>query len=267
METKLIRYKTVTDFLQAANGKSVLKDENRSSRTGGFAFTGTKNFQEALDLAKKGWPEGTKRARSFSMKIKKALDATGYKKEWRSEVYGGGTLQVTAYIEGRPDCYRHLKKKTSQKFLRIVFSGGASGTVGKDTLIIRGAMAALLCETLEAEGYRVQVDLAFCTEDELKLETTVTLKNYSESIDLDRLVFFTAHPSSLRRLSFSQRECLPKEIRELIGIPGDYGIPSNPDDRGDIWFPSARSNDPAWQTPESAAAFVRRMLAEKGIEI
>jgi len=101
----------------------------------------------------------------------------------------------------------------------------------------------------------------------VQIDTLVTIKKYDESLDLDRIAFFLAHPSANRRLAFSFKETLPSAWRTAVNVPGNYGYPCDTEDTGDLYFRTMHGRDEAWSSAEGAVGEVKKMLSDKGISI
>jgi hypothetical protein len=267
-------FKSVEDFLHAvATRPSQMKE--RFSRGYHPEFTLTDSFDEAMTLARMGWREGADKAREMSQRLSGSFPGeVRNRREWRPQVYGGGTLNVASYLQGRPDCYSHRSFQRADKFVRIVMNIGALGSVLPETMIARGVAAAALTDYLELNGYRVSILMVSkCSRGlgQYSIGLSVPLKNYNESLDLDRVAFFTAHPSSLRRLVFSYRETCPAGLREQLGVDESMSYGSSVDvpeliKPTDIYFPKVTGYD-GWDDAESAAVKLREILANYGIKI
>lgn len=243
----------------------------RSSREkGNQAFRGSDSFESTLDLAYKGWPEGTEKAKELTFALESVTSKVSYRTKLSREVQGGGTLLIPDHIQGLPDPWLHRQKKKENKFVRIVFNGTASGGVDKEVLVARGTVAAALIDTLELNGYRVKVELYTGVKgNKASCQVTVCLKEFHESLDLDRLVFFVGHPSSLRRLFFSIEENLDADMRGRlnVGYGNGYPIDAPNDSRGDVYFPMAYATEEQWTNTESAQKFLGEKLSEFGISL
>lgn len=265
------QFADIDSFLTAAENPSEMDTGDRSSRQPSSDWYGNVSWEQTLELARLGWPDGARRAREFSARLLSELSFSGgAERTWIAGPYGGGSLQMPAYLQGAPNCYLHPRKIPSNKFARVVISGTVSAVISADTMIARGVVATVICDALEAHNYRVQIDLAQSTgRYPDHHETFITLKNYQEPLDLDRVVFFAAHPASLRRLAFSFWETQEKNFRHKYNIKagGGYGRPCEVEDRGEIYFPMGSAGQTAWSNPAAAIEHLRKLLAERGIEL
>jgi hypothetical protein len=267
-------FRSIEEFLDAvANRPSQMAD--RYSRGYHPQFTLTDSFDEALTLAKLGWREGAAKAREMSQRLSGSFPGeVRNRREWRPQVYGGGTLNVASYLQGRPDCYSHRSFQRADKFVRIVMNIGALASVEPETMIARGVAAAALTDYLELNGYRVSILMVSkCSRGlgDYSIGLSVPLKNYNEALDLDRVVFFTAHPASLRRLVFSYRETQPLAIRTELGVDESMSYGRSVDvpelvKPTDIYFPKVSGYD-GWTDAETAAVKLKAILENYGIKI
>ena len=269
-------FETIEAFLQASAGPSDMDTCDRTSRLEisqrGDDFFMSETFEAALELAIKGWPEGAKQARTISISAAENLQRTAApRREWHRAVYGGGGLLVNSYLQGQPDCYLHKIKERSNNFIRLVLNVGAVGAVSSEILVRRGVTAAAVCEYLELNCYRVKIQFAYRNASgDYDAEWLVTLKNFNESLDLDRIAFFLGHPSCLRRLIFSHEETFSAPWRRALNIGNNYGRGSDTGrellGEDSIYLGRADTGN-NWHSVEAAIVEMKTVLAKKGIKI
>ncbi|MBM7554528.1 hypothetical protein JOC33_003466 [Thalassobacillus pellis] len=136
----------------------------------------------------------------------------------------------------------------------------------------RGAAITALVSTLERAGRRCEVvAVSRAYEGASSIEYRITLKSSQEKVNLPSIAFALAHPSMLRRLVFSARECEGKEIRDKVGIgKGDgYGIPTDIKEieSGTIYLSAMRGRDAQWKSETAATAWIGSELKAQGIEL
>ena len=105
-------------------------------------------------------------------------------------------------------------KSIPQKVKAISLVVGITENCGTDTKeFIKSGIAALgVVNSLELQGYRVNLKVAckvsrMCDE---RVFCTVTVKNYRDHLDLQKLCFPLAHPSMFRRFGFKWMETVPE---------------------------------------------------------
>jgi hypothetical protein len=273
-ENSKYHFDNVTQWLDACDASSEMSEDNRSSRREDYnwqdkhSWTKSRDYSHAREFATLGWKDGAEMARKVSERVRASLDNLVPQriKHFRRQVYGGGTLLVSNYLRGEPDCYLHMKREKAKKFVRVVVNVAASAGIDANVLVRRGVVLAGIIDALELHNYRVKVDLALGLRgNKLHHETYVSLKDFSESLELDRLVFWLAHPASLRRFWFSFAETLTSRERRDIGVPGGYGMPSEVTDKGDVYLPKAHLEEAYWRNEETATKQLVELFKSKGI--
>jgi len=261
-------YRDIDSWIEAVLDQSEMNDNNRDSRKVG-SWGGTNTFDKAIDLARKGWKKGAALAKELSEFMTANLTTTTHHKvrTFSRQPYGGGSLLIPVVLSGMPNPYVHSRHETNTKFIRLVVNGLASGGIDTQVMIQKGVVASALVELLELNGYRVQVDLVFPVQGSgsiMKLE--IVLKSFQESLDLDRITFFTANPASLRRLCFSWMECQDKRFRAIYDVGGSYGSPADAIDKGDIYLPKMSWGEHQFSTKERALEYCLGILSQHGIK-
>ena len=263
-------YPSIEEYIEACDKPGLQDKASHSSSEN----RGTRTFAEALKIARQGWAEGAEQAKALGMRIASDLHVhEDYKKTWKLSVQGGGNLVLPNYIQGKPECFRHYARVSVPKFIHIVFNGTASWGVTTESLIKKGVACAAVVDMLETHGFRCKVDKSVVNSgvsDKSYIESITTLKDYGESLDIDRLVFFLAHPSSFRRLEFARWEYLGIKIggnfREEVGIDNNYGLQAESRDQGDIYFQKSRLHT-GWDNEEEAEIKIREILKAQGLEL
>lgn len=265
------------EFLDAATNRKlapcVACETNPSSRRKyRQEFTGTETYEEALNLAIAGWPEGSARAAEIADSL---FDGISQLVERTDLVYDyeGTDFDMGLYLKGEPECWykfqTHIEEQQGTRQLRLVFNIAASAGVSKETMTAKGATVAALVQLLEFSGYRVEVMLAagvksvrggsFYYDD-------VLLKAADQPLDIDKLMFAVGHPASLRRLMFSYWESDENQMKEnsfSFGYPED--VPQ--DMRGDIYIAKSYYGEPQWTSTETAKSWVLAQLEKQGIKV
>lgn len=186
--------------------KTARCDDSNRWAGGDYAPCG---MQQALDLARNGWPEGVREAGKIAAGIaERVVQASGMAQE---DNFGydvtGGAFDAGAYLSGVPECWGTLQPQQERKAVRIVVNICASGGVPADMLLKRGAAIAALVLTLTARGFAVTVDvMAGLTfdhgaGDSKHMIVRVADASTGSPLDIDRVVFALAHPGMLRRIN------------------------------------------------------------------
>ena len=230
-DDELIEYKfdSIWSLFQHLKQSKITKpfQKDRSSESGSFEFTGTKNYTEAERLCLYG---GDKSEFEKFMYLKESLDDTLIEKQVRTIQYNdfvGDTPNVPMYLMGHPlNMIRQKKEEFSEdKIIDIYFNISVSSSVEKSQIFNRGIIALTLIDHLESLGYKVNLHLfELSTSDDQICLYEFNLKEIDQPTDYRTLFFPLTHPSFLRRIIFRLVETTP----ELNSSWADgYGKPAN----------------------------------------
>lgn len=254
------RWQTVAEFIahhdttEHANKREILsgsfRQDNERTR-----FTGCDSFPAATKLAIHGWPDGLKKVIDAKklVKIPAALNAPQITPRFADE---GDEIAVDRFLSGESDHWIDFPATPTPqrgKICKVILSACASSSFSADQLIRRGAVACALVDALEAAGVRCEIEIqAIFSENCPKewdwsnpippdyddpqssntvLADLITLKRPEDPLDMERLVYWLAHPSALRRMFFRALEDRPPAVFQKFSC--GYGIPADlppPDD-------------------------------------
>ncbi len=274
LHTNVQRFDGYNEYLAYITSPTDMERNTRASLDGGKHFTETASMDEALELARGGWDEGTKMIEEMSLALTDQIIKTVDVPEIRFDVTGD-ELDIGRFVEGEPEDFMTLvpvEIDQEPKILHITAYIGASGGTSKETMIRRGAAVVALIDALEKFGKRCEVDLCGVAEEFSRggnnhLDTIVRVKEAHEAVNLATLAFALAHPSSYRRLMFSAWEHLDAHDRNALGIKNGsgYGMPTETslEHRGDIHVGKTMH----MQSPEDAKEFVLDQLEKQGVKV
>jgi hypothetical protein len=192
----------------------------------------------------------------------------GMRMGYQSVPYGGGNFLHDNYIKGLPEICNMRKPIPSKKFCSILVNNGVSAGISTDVMIIRGVAAIALVQALESINYRVSVKVCYAVQRRNTLQCVINLKAFDQSLEIDRLSFFLADPSSFRRLCFSHMETRDNPIRDEM-IHNSYGTPIEIDKSligpKDIYFPKSHLHEPQWSSVEGTVEYLRILLKKYGV--
>lgn len=215
-------------FEQFVEQSLVVPSNCRSSRRPGTAsFHGTKNFEEAVAIARTGWKEGAEKAVAIGASIAACVrDAINANAATVGYDVSGHYVDIGRYLSGEPECFGTVIEDSDtvkKPVIKLVVNLSASCCVSADTLIARGVAVVAAVDVLEAAGRRVEVVAATAHHGSGKqLEIRVPIKSAGQPLDIDRLAFALAHPSFYRRLIWSvseQHGVLPSNCRPASVTP------------------------------------------------
>lgn len=188
-------------------------------------FTGTKSFEEAVELTRNGWPEMASRLQGEL----KAANIKAPVKQVRKQVIGVAGYQpiVPLYLAGVPtnmisSQIVRIKQKVVTVTKLIAYSAGVSA----DDIIAESVKAMQIVQQLEAQSYRVNLNIAMgARSDGRTIIAKVKIKDAGEKLNISKLAFPMVNPSMLRRLMFRYIEIEPnvtKAFRYGYGSPVGY---------------------------------------------
>ena len=259
----------------AENGQSEITNNIRSSQVGFDSFAGC-SFQEALNLAKVGWPQGVSDIRNKIDILWSTISTKRSIPEMRMSYVGPGTLDIKRYNLGHPQPYvtwvpGEQESEATGSIVKLVCNGTASSGVSVGTLFSRGARVCVLTDLLEKAGKRVEISIAFRVKGRSsgEIQYEIPIKGSQDPLDIDRIAFSLAHASTLRRLAFSVLEQENLEVRGACGIipGGGYGVPGDLPTTGiDIYIPAA-SGYKADMSDKAQLDWLKQNLTAQGVEI
>lgn len=257
------------DYLQHMRNDPVTWHGRLSSVTGDESFTGSASWNECLTLARDGWEEGAERVNALANVL---VDRVTSLIEVPEVVMAdeGTAFDMGLALDGEEECWFSTVPTYSDgpgsKVTRIVFNCIASAGISTKVIIARGSACLALALILEQLGRPVELVLA-CSDDGTGgiAEAYVTVKEAGDPLDVQRVAFITAHPSTLRRLMFRWLEQLPDGMSGRCS--GGYGRCVEATDRGDIYFGMAMLGHVQWANPEAAIRWLLDEVRKQGFEI
>ena len=193
---------------------------------------GTQTMAEAIDQAKYGWPEGTKRFREAvgSIAIERLIGE-------RQNFYpyyavAGDEPDIDRYLAGEAESMLNyeLRQEPGGKLATFVINNCVSSFVSPERIINRGAAIAAAHSALTAEGYSIGIEIASATRlrDEMGyLEYHIPIVHPGGYVSEDTIAWSIVSPAMLRRMIFALDEDNTPEFRAKIGAysGGGYGTP------------------------------------------
>ncbi|MBI1363724.1 MAG: hypothetical protein GC134_07035 [Proteobacteria bacterium] len=173
-------------------------------------WTGTKSFEDAVRLGRFGWPEG----RQLLEKVLEDYKPPQYQQPVPKITWdvAGGTPDVPRYVAGAPDAMIPPDENVRQQkpIVRLVVHITYAAVVSPKAIINWGAGMVSHIHRLEAAGVQVEVTGVWYStpSDHImsngpQVAIRFPLKRADQALNLDRIAFWLAHPSSFRRIEFS----------------------------------------------------------------
>jgi hypothetical protein len=263
------RYESFSEFMDHVESPVT----NGESRNDGRAeWFGTPNFAAAMTLAREGWPEGLERIQKLTARLEHVTGSMVHKPEVQWDV-AGDFADAGLFTTGVPECMGSFVESEqvtagSGKIVRILMNLSASCCVDVETIMRRGAAACALADALETAGRSVEIIMSAATNYGWNVETYVPVKAAGEALEMDRMAFLLAHPSSFRRLIFSAWEHEPEHIRKAneYRTGGSYGYPgSTKDELANIVIPEADARE--HRSDEAILKWIGEQLRAQGCEM
>lgn len=204
-EEYLARVKCRPDYRGACWGDASMASRD-PSWTGGI-----NTLQEAIEMAERGWPEGTQR-----MLQDLDHDSAGDQPSlFPSREYdiAGEFPDVLAYVAGAPDHMVSFGEANTgiSPVVRLGVNGGARWTISSEAIMRFGAAVLSHAAAFQRAGYSVAIDWIKVAREMGKKYprthlTRVELLTAGAVLDVDRAAFMLGHPAMLRRFWFADVE-------------------------------------------------------------
>lgn len=210
-------FNSIDEYVKFLENPSNEKSDRRnSSKDKDNSFTGTKSYEEAIELLKYGDDETLKiiKQNSREMKIDKLIGNNINKKETYYNVVGYQPC-VPLYLNGVPTCMICEKKnKSDLRVLNIFLNYCVNANITAKELQRIGTIHAIILDVLEKKGYRINLyvgQVSCCNNYGYRNDTEtimpiIKVKTDKEPLNLKKLAFTIAHPSMLRRIGFKYTE-------------------------------------------------------------
>lgn len=182
------------------NAKPSEKNADKyDSHNGSESFTGTPDFNSALDLCDYGWDTGIRQLQADADLMVGAGPVPEFNKY-------KGRIHVGAYLAGRQDCKIRFSMPTNvmKERLSIFVPLTYSSYITQKKALQFAQEIVKLVNFLQSK-YDVQIVGCFGTSDSTKSFNQVILKNFGEVIVLNNMAA-AFHPSFFRRLYFAHLE-------------------------------------------------------------
>ena len=164
-------------------------------------------YQGAMDAYTGGWSEGARKAQDLADTLTPRPRAS--RTTLRSSV-AGGFPNIGAHLAGAPMSMYTVGKKAAQgkPFVHIVVPIAYSCRIKAETAFSQGCAMVALIDAMENAGCRVKVTLVRASDlhSNSRYAMRFAVKDYSDRLDLDQVMFTAAHPAFFRRIVFALQE-------------------------------------------------------------
>ncbi len=172
-------------------------------------WTGTKSFDEALNLFENGWYENFDQFLAQKQQIDKFFPYVSKKKIYHNDICGSVPNVVNA-INNLPLSMRRLYEDyNAQKKITIHYNCDIPWYIKQRQVFINGLLTLSLVDFLDSLGYRVELKTyGISTSGNQIALIDLILKSSGEKINLQKFYFAFCHPSFMRRLLFRVMETI-----------------------------------------------------------
>ena len=269
----------VTALVDHAAGRKAVAIKSPASRdTDDYGWSGTRTFDDACQIARSGWREGSEMAMKYSGMIWSRIGKLVFRPQVRhyEEGFEWDMDRVLARDpESALDYHnppsKRLKRGTSKNVVKIYVTVDAYYGATAEIMKRRGAAIGALVNGLEQAGRRVELIATCATGRGQKLSHEIMVKSAGAKPNLPALCYMIGHPSVLRRMLFAVWEgegYRPSEPGYRY-FHGSYGAPAEhpcPPD-ADIVIGVAEYSSPAWKNETNCEKWVLEKLKEQGVII
>lgn len=202
-------------------GRAVSKETGRRDE-----WFGTRNYSEAIQLAKDGWLGVDETVRKIANGIIGPLGSLMPSIEWERDLTGEA-VDIASFLSGEPECYLTPNERlvTGNRIFRVLVPYAGHCGIGPKAFHLLGALTVALCELVEKSGHQTEVIICEEANNSKSFKMACLIKEAGQPLDVPLLAFQVGHPSMLRRLRFRLMEGdeLAKELGAEPG--GGYGHP------------------------------------------
>jgi hypothetical protein len=210
---RIVRFDDVRDFYTYGDSvEPTLKDKGQQSRTGDVSFTGSRDWEHAMQMSYEGWSEIRPEVMATVGKIDAQVRPLVETNLSLVHDVSGGAVDIDRYLTGEAEC----------------MIDSTLSPVARNGRVQRGIAVLALCELLRLAGLSLEV---WCEDGaktgEISCGILTRVLKAGDPIDVDSLMFPLAHPSMLRRFAFAVWERQPRKYVEGLHswTGGSYGAP------------------------------------------
>lgn len=209
------QFESLGDFMNSNVGwENRQRSGNSSHRAGRADWAGTGSYEEAIEIAKRGWKQGAGRVAELRAQIESfvaglvAAKAAAVRFDVEGEWCDIGRLAMND-----PECVGSWDDagQSQTRVVRIVANLCVSASVSKEVMFARGAAVLAATDVLESLGVRVELIVAmgmsrYYGDNKNGHEAHIVVKQANEHVETDRLAYVLCHASFFRRHMFAAME-------------------------------------------------------------
>ena len=218
----------VVQFLKNTKRTSFYQRNHTSDEISGWCtnFTGTKSFDEAMELLLHGWNQGAETLNKKLTTVNKQ-DAPIQVSRTIYDVAGYQAC-VPRYLQGIPtNMINHRIVTQKQKVVDVVRDTGYAGSIKAETMLNKGLEALNVVNALEKQGTRCNLYVSvICKKSEFSkklVNIQIRIKSSAQRLNVKQIAFPLAHPAFSRRIVFG----LIERLHETKDNGSGYGVTVN----------------------------------------
>lgn len=199
--------------LQSRPNCDVMRGERSSQKTGDANWNGTQTWDEAISLFKNGYTEilpDVRKGMHNNAKVYHQYSALPKALPRNKPI--GYIPNVPNAIMNLPDSMIYVERTPQKrKTLSLVYNIGGSAFEDKEFFIKAGIAVCTALNIVEAKGIQTRLSVGFmpAENDDEAICPTLTIKDFGQKFDLQKICFPLAHPSMFRRIGFKYLETCP----------------------------------------------------------
>lgn len=193
-------------------------------------------YKEAMKLAREGWPEGRELIKNTMAKIDMKLGINVVEPVITYDVVGD-EVDVGAYLGGQPEnMLAWQDAETTKKMVRIVVNTTWHGS--HNAAIKKGAIACTVADIVDRYGWRSEIIAASGVNASVSWELYLTVKKFSEPLNIDRIAYMIGSPEwdrfQIFRAEEQENEPIGPKLWQGSGYGGAAQVSAH--GRGDIYI-------------------------------
>lgn len=213
------------EFIEFAKTNEAPLSSDKVERDG---WSQSETLVDACDLAYNGWSEVRPEVDKLLGDLEPRL-AEAFGEYFVTDMQvSGASVDVGVFVTGEPECMMNFVPVPDARMgrvIKIVVAGTASHNIPSEHIRRRGIAVLALVDVIHKMGLGIELwwDSSITGSGTTTYSTAVKLHDSNEPLDINTVMFGLAHPSMLRRLTFSVQERSKKAREQHVG--GGYGCP------------------------------------------
>lgn len=228
-------FDSLGEFAKYAIANEAPQSANSAERyENGVSWQESATLAEACDIARNGYGAIRSDVDSILSKVTERLDMKFSEHYVTEYATSGSSVDMGRFVTGEPECMLEFLPESSAtmgRVVKIMVAGTASSDISSAHIIARGVAVVALLETIHKMGVGVELWWESCVTGrgarDKTYSTVVKLHDSNDHLDIDSVMFSMAHPSMLRRLTFSVQEQSTTAKAQGAESYSGYGTPHN----------------------------------------